>query len=125
MSALPAPVVEAQDLRILFPTQDGRGTVKAVDGVSLQVQAGETFGVIGESGSGKTTLGRALVSLIAPTAGAVLHGGEDLSRLNKRELQQRRRQHQIVFQRPQCRAQPAHGHPRFGDGAAADRRRAR
>jgi oligopeptide/dipeptide ABC transporter ATP-binding protein len=106
MSAQPAPVVQAQDLRILFSTQDGRATVKAVDGVSLQVQAGETFGVIGESGSGKTTLGRALVSLIAPTAGAVLHGGEDLSRLNKRDLQQRRRQHQIVFQDPNAALNP-------------------
>jgi len=106
MSSSASPVVEAQDLRILFPTQDGRATVKAVDGVSLQVQAGETFGVIGESGSGKTTLGRALVSLIAPTAGAVLHGGEDLSQLNKRDLQQRRRQHQIVFQDPNAALNP-------------------
>ena len=101
-----SPIVEARELRILFPTQDGRATVKAVDGVNLQVMAGETFGVIGESGSGKTTLGRALVSLIKPSAGQVLHGGVDLARVSSAELRLRRREHQIVFQDPNAALNP-------------------
>ena len=101
-----SPMVEARELRILFPTQDGRATVKAVDGVNLQVMAGETFGVIGESGSGKTTLGRALVSLIKPSAGQVLHGGVDLAKVSSAELRLRRREHQIVFQDPNASLNP-------------------
>lgn len=101
-----SPIVEARELRILFPTQDGRATVKAVDGVNLQVMAGETFGVIGESGSGKTTLGRALVSLIKPSAGQVLHAGVDLARVSSAELRLRRREHQIVFQDPNAALNP-------------------
>ena len=101
-----SPIVEARELRILFPTQDGRATVKAVDGVNLQVMAGETFGVIGESGSGKTTLGRALVSLIKPSAGQVLHGGVDLAKVSSAELRLRRREHQIVFQDPNAALNP-------------------
>jgi peptide/nickel transport system ATP-binding protein/oligopeptide transport system ATP-binding protein len=101
-----SPMVEARELRILFPTQDGLATVKAVDGVNLQVMAGETFGVIGESGSGKTTLGRALVSLIKPSAGQVLHGGVDLAKVSSAELRLRRREHQIVFQDPNASLNP-------------------
>ncbi|MBI5259392.1 MAG: ATP-binding cassette domain-containing protein [Burkholderiales bacterium] len=101
-----APLLETRDLRILFPTQDGRATVKAVDGVSFSVHPGETFGVIGESGSGKTTLGRALVSLLAPTSGQVLHDGENLATLPARVLRRRRREHQIVFQDPNAALNP-------------------
>jgi peptide/nickel transport system ATP-binding protein/oligopeptide transport system ATP-binding protein len=50
-------IITVRDLRVLFPTRDGRDTVKAIDGMDFEVRAGETFGVIGESGSGKTTRG--------------------------------------------------------------------
>ena len=69
-----APIVSVADLRIHFPTQDRRETVKAVDGVSFDVLPGETFGIIGESGSGKSTLGRAVVCLLKPTEGQVKLG---------------------------------------------------
>ncbi len=100
------PIVSARDLRILFPTHDRHATVKAVDGVSFDVFAGETFGVIGESGSGKTTLGRALVSLLEPTGGEVLHDGTHLNRLSRSELRNQRRGYQIVFQDPNSALNP-------------------
>ena len=90
-SLKPGPIVSVEDLRIRFPTQDRRETVKAVDGVSFAVMPGETFGIIGESGSGKSTLGRAVVCLLKPTEGRVLHGGTDPYTLSSRELRLRRR----------------------------------
>ncbi|WP_265298299.1 ABC transporter ATP-binding protein [Verminephrobacter eiseniae] len=100
------PVIEVRQLRVLFPTRDRSQTVKAVDGVSFDVRAGETFGIIGESGSGKTTLGRALVALVAPTEGVVLHGGIDPWQLARAALQTRRRDYQIVFQDPHSALDP-------------------
>ena len=101
-----APLIEVRNLRVLFPTHDRSQTVKAVDGVSFDVHAGETFGIIGESGSGKTTLGRALVSLVTPTEGTVLRGGVDPGKLSRSELQAHRRDHQIVFQDPHSALNP-------------------
>ncbi len=100
------PIIEVRDLRVLFPTQDRTQTVKAVDGISFEVRPGETFGIIGESGSGKTTLGRALVSLIQPSEGAVLHHGIDPQSLSRRDLQRHRRDYQIVFQDPNSALNP-------------------
>lgn len=101
-----APVASVRDLRILFRTKDGHDTVKAVDGVSFDVRAGEIFGIIGESGSGKTTLGRALVSLIEPTSGKLLHDGVDVASLSGRAYREHRRQYQIVFQDPNAALNP-------------------
>ncbi len=70
-------IVSVRDLQVSFQTTDRRATVKAVDGVNFDVRRGETFGIIGESGSGKTTIGRALVFLLKPSAGAILHDGLD------------------------------------------------
>lgn len=92
------PLLEVRDLRVHFPTRDRRQTVKAVDGISFSVHAGETFGVIGESGSGKTTLGRALVSLVPPTSGAILHDGVDPATLGAEARRAHRRDYQIIFQ---------------------------
>lgn len=89
-------LVEARDLRIAFRV-NGRDVV-AVDGVSLQVEPGETFGVIGESGSGKSTLGRALVCLERPVSGGVRHRGTDPWALAPAALRRHRRDYQIVFQ---------------------------
>jgi peptide/nickel transport system ATP-binding protein/oligopeptide transport system ATP-binding protein len=95
-----------EDLRIRFPTQDRRETVKAVDGVSFDVMPGETFGIIGESGSGKSTLGRAVVCLLAPTEGRVMLNGTDPATLSSRELRMRRRAFQIIFQDPNAALNP-------------------
>ena len=100
------PLLSVRDLKVHFPTQDGRDTVKAVDGISFEVMPGETFGIIGESGSGKTTLGRALVSLIAPSGGQILHGEVDPATLGARALQAHRRAYQIVFQDPHAALNP-------------------
>lgn len=100
------PILALESLRVSFPTADRRETVKAVDGVSLSVNAGETFGVIGESGSGKSTLGRAAVCLLKPSAGRVLHNGTDPHALPPRELRLRRRDYQIIFQDPNAALDP-------------------
>ena len=100
------PLLSVRDLKLYFPTRDQGATVKAIDGVSFDVFAGETFGIIGESGSGKTTLGRALVSLLKPTAGTIRHAGTDLATLSAAQLRQERRHYQIVFQDPSAALNP-------------------
>ncbi len=102
----PAPLLRVRDLQIRFAARDSKDTVKAVDGVSFDVFSGETFGIIGESGSGKTTIGRALVSLLAPSGGSILHNGVDLATLSTRELREQRRAYQIVFQDPSAALNP-------------------
>lgn len=98
-------LVGTRDLTVHFPVAGG-GIVHAVDGVTLDVDEGETLGIIGESGSGKSTLGRALVCLTRPTAGAVLHAGRDPYRLRGAEARQDRLAHQIVFQDPAAALNP-------------------
>jgi len=99
-------LLEVRDLRVHFPVKRGfifqraAGAVKAVDGVSLSVSEGETLGLVGESGSGKTTTGRAIIGLTAPTSGAILFEGDDISRLKGRQLRQVRRRLGMVFQDP-------------------------
>ena len=97
-------VAEARGLAVHFPIQRGLlrrtvGWIKAVDGVDLEVRAGETLGVVGESGSGKTTLGLALLRLI-PSRGAIQIAGRDVQGWSWRQLRPLRREMQIVFQDP-------------------------
>jgi peptide/nickel transport system ATP-binding protein len=104
-SGLPKCVLEVRDLAVHFPIRKGLlkrtvGHVKAVDGVSLQVAAGETLALVGESGCGKTTLARAILRLIEPTAGHVSLLGEPLAGLQGEALRRKRAEMQIVFQDP-------------------------
>lgn len=98
-------LLEVQNLKVHFPVKHGvfsrtREFVKAVDDVSFSIVPGETLGLVGESGCGKTTLGRAIVRLVAPTAGRVLFEGEDIARISSGELRARRRKFQMIFQDP-------------------------
>lgn len=99
------PLLEVHDLCVHFPVGSRlmggqRNALRAVDGVSFTLSAGETLGLVGESGCGKTTMGRAIVRLVEPTAGRVRFDGEDLTALRGAELRSRRRQFQMIFQDP-------------------------
>ncbi len=100
------PLVEVEDLQVHFPIKRGVllnrtvGYVYAVDGVSLVVRRGETYGLVGESGCGKSTLGRAMLRLTDLTGGRVVFDGTDLSALRGEPLRRMRRRMQMVFQDP-------------------------
>lgn len=100
------PLLSVTDLKVHFPTGTPGETVKAVDGVSLSVAAGETLGVIGESGSGKSTLARVVAALQKPTSGTVSFRGIDLFSLPSAELRRRRAEFQMIFQDPHAALDP-------------------
>jgi peptide/nickel transport system ATP-binding protein len=97
------PLLDIQNLVKHYP---GRPPVRAVDGVSLTIAAGQTLGLVGESGSGKSTVGRTVLRLQEPTAGRVLFEGEDVFALARGPLRALRRRMQIVFQDPYSSLNP-------------------
>ncbi|MDW3850166.1 dipeptide ABC transporter ATP-binding protein [Micromonospora sp. BRA006-A] len=105
-------IIEVRDLVKHYPVTRGVvfkktiGHVKAVDGVSFELKAGETLGVVGESGCGKSTLARVLMNLEKPTAGQVLYKGQDISKLSGGALRRLRRQIQLVMQDPYTSLNP-------------------
>ena len=99
-----AGALEVRDLEVRFASRrlfgGSEGEVRAVDGVSFDVEPGEVFCIAGESGCGKTTLGRALLGLVKPSSGTVSISGLDPARLRGEELRKFRRRVQVVFQDP-------------------------
>lgn len=89
-----------------FFSQSGDQTIRAVDGVTLDLYPGEVFGLVGESGCGKSTLSRTILQLVRPTAGRVEFLGRDLTTLDRESLRQQRRQIQMVFQDPHACLNP-------------------
>ena len=108
------PLVELEDVRVWFPVTSGIlldrhvGDVKAVDGVSLTIERGETLGLVGESGCGKSTLGRAILRLYVPTSGRITFDGIDITTMSDSELRPVRKRMQMVFQDPYSSLNPRH-----------------
>jgi oligopeptide transport system ATP-binding protein len=104
-------LLEVRQLRKWFPIRHGllrrvRAQLKAVDGVSFDIDAGRTLGLVGESGCGKSTLGRAVLRLHEPTGGSVFLDGEPVTGIGRQALLRRRREMQIIFQDPYASLNP-------------------
>ncbi len=105
------PLLEIRDLRVHFDLREGwirkgRAVVQAVNGVSLALERGEVFGLVGESGCGKTTLGRAVVGLAPVFAGQIRYAGESVIGLTGRAAKERARRIQLIFQDPYASLHP-------------------
>jgi oligopeptide/dipeptide ABC transporter ATP-binding protein len=105
------PFLQVEDLQKYFPVRSGlfhrvSTQVRAVDGVSFSIKAGETLGLVGESGCGKSTLGRAILRLQDPTAGKVRLDGTDITHLSRAQMFTQRARMQIIFQDPYASLSP-------------------
>ena len=110
------PFISIRDLQVHYALRNNAvarllgsssGTVRAVDGVNIDLAKGEVLGLVGESGSGKSTLGRALLGLVTPTRGSIMYRGLDLTTLGERQLRPLRRSLQMVFQDPHASLNPS------------------
>ena len=105
-------LLDIDNLKMYFPVTAGLifqrkvADVKAVDGVTFNVQRGETLGLVGESGGGKSTTGRAILQLYRPTAGKVVFNGQDLTQIKGGDLRRMRRKMQMIFQDPYASLNP-------------------
>lgn len=104
-------LLEVRNLKKHYPIRKGFfskqvGAVKAVDGITLSVEQGETLAVVGESGCGKSTTGRAILRLIEPTEGEIMFNGTDVRSLNTEQLRRFRTDMQMVFQDPYASLDP-------------------
>ena len=107
-------LVEIEDLKVYFPIKSGIvldrhvGDIRAVDGISLNIERGETLGLVGESGCGKSTVGRTILRLYDPTEGRIRFDGQDITHLKEGELRPLRRRMQMIFQDPYASLNPRH-----------------
>jgi oligopeptide transport system ATP-binding protein len=105
-------LLQVGDLRKEFPVRSGfliervSHTVNAVDGVSFEIEEGQTLGLVGESGSGKSTTGYCILQLLKPTAGSIRFQGQELTDLGREGMRRMRREMQIVFQDPYSSLDP-------------------
>ena len=106
------PILAVEGLKVHFPVRTrgrlwgGAKSLKAVEDISFELARGETLGIVGESGCGKSTLGRAVLQLVKPTSGRIVWLGQDLGRLPRNEMREKRRELQIVFQDPLASLDP-------------------
>lgn len=98
------PLISVKNLKKHFDV--GEGMLKAVDGLTFDIYPGETFGLVGESGCGKSTAGRTMVRLYEPTDGEVIFNGENIYRLSRRQMQEVRKNFQMIFQDPYASLNP-------------------
>ncbi|EJS11128.1 peptide ABC transporter substrate-binding protein [Bacillus cereus] len=104
-------LLKVEDLKVHFPIKGGffgrtLDYVRAVDGVSFELQPGETYGIVGESGSGKSTTGKAIMHLTKATGGNIHFNNRDLTKLSRSELREQRKDIQMIFQDPYSSLNP-------------------
>ncbi len=107
----PQPILEVEGLKKYFSIKAGvfsrvTGHVRAVDGISLKIHSGETYGLVGESGCGKSTAGMTILRMLNPTAGSVNFMGEDVFAMGKEKMRNLRKNMQIIFQDPYSSLNP-------------------
>ncbi|HEX9039857.1 MAG TPA: dipeptide ABC transporter ATP-binding protein [Trebonia sp.] len=113
-AARPDALLAVNDLKMHFPIRQGiliqrqTGAVRAVDGISFSVAAGETLGLVGESGCGKSTTARVVSKLLEPTAGSVMFEGHDIARYSRSRMRALRTDIQMIFQDPYSSLNPRH-----------------